>query len=193
MSEHSGVQRLFRWAFRPPHPALTGDVHQTWPGKRWLQKPGPWCRTKARLGRRGAMLVTLGLLYAAIGYRELAMTAPVIPGAWLFLVPVSVRASLWFLTGFLAILSCTRGRGRTWWRTDTPGWLVLCLMPGITMLSYTWSWSLWAIYDFLLAETPPAVLHGQADAWTNVVIRMPLLIVPLICSGWVENPRRNCD
>lgn len=27
-------------------PVLTGDVRQTWPGKRWWQKPGPWCRTK---------------------------------------------------------------------------------------------------------------------------------------------------
>lgn len=27
-------------------PPLTGDIGQTWPGKRWWQKPGPWCRTK---------------------------------------------------------------------------------------------------------------------------------------------------
>ena len=67
-----------RGRVKPPimHPPLTGDLHQIWPGKRWWQKPGPWCRFKARLGRRGTMLLTLGWLYVLIGLGELVRPLP---------------------------------------------------------------------------------------------------------------------
>lgn len=198
--------RLKAWLF-PPKPPLTGDVHQWWPGKRLWQKPGPWCRTKSRLGRRGAMLLLLGLLYVLLAYRELLMTAPFTAGAWHFLVPTWVRAVAWASTGLAACwFAVARGhrtppvgrpvtRWQTFlvvWRTDTFGWLALYIVPALYITSYGASWLTWLIFDYLFGTVPPTLpLHGDPTAWTSAVLRIPMIIAALICSGWKENPPRS--
>lgn len=182
-------------------PRLTGDVHQAWLGKRWWQKPGPWCRTKARLGRRGAMLLLLGLTYVLLGYRELLMSSPVVAGAWHFLVPTWVRVAAWAGTGLIAVGYAVgresrarrpHARPRWWWGTDAFGWLALYIVPALYITSYGGSCLVWVVFDYLLGTVPPTLpLHGDPTAWTAALLRVPFILVTLICSGWKENPPRS--
>ena len=178
---------------KPPimHPPLTGDVHQTWRGKRWWQKPGPWCRFKDRLGRRGAMLLTLGLTYVAIGYGEATRPTPNVPGAWHLLVDDDIRGAAWMLTGMVAIFFALTRPHRVepptrWWQEDTAGWLCLYVVPGIYFLSFMTSFIVWGVTD----QTEGIDPLGSPLAWYNAVLRVPFIAIVLICSGWLENPRR---
>lgn len=173
-------------------PARTGDLHQTWPGKRWWQKPGPWCRTKGRLGRRGAMMILLGATYVLIGYGDATRPAPDVAGAWHLQVDSHIRGIAWAVTGLVAVVfalvrphSTPPGVAPEFWRTDTPGWLALYVVPVLVITSYGGSWALWTLTD---QAQVPAV--GDPMAWYNAVLRVPFVLIVLICSGWVENPRR---
>ncbi len=141
------------------------------------------------------MLLLLGLTYVLLGYREMLMTSPFTVGAWLFYVPTWIRSALWAITGIAAcwfaaivrphqapVMSQTSTRRAVFlavWRTDTFGWL-------------GGSFLLWLIHDELLGSVPPALpLHGDPQAWTNAVLRVPFILTALICSGWKENPPRS--
>ncbi len=132
------------------------------------------------------MLLTVGLLFMLIGYRETLNVAPVVPGAWLFFVPVWTRSLAWCLTGLIAVYFAIRPK------PDTYGWLGLYMMPTLTATSYAGSFLLWVVMDRVLGEVPLLPLHGDPQAWTNAILRVPVIITVLICSGWVENPRRDC-
>jgi len=184
-----------------PRPALNGDLHQTWPGKRWYHKPGPWCRTKARMGRRGAMMMLLGITYILIGYGDASRPVPDIAGAWHLSVDPLVRGLFWAATGFVAVAFAivrpheTRPypwpvagrRPPVWWNTDTPGWISLYLAPTLVISSFARSWFL-----ALVADSTQIPLPGDIHSWYNAVLRIPFVLIVLICSGWLENPRQGC-
>lgn len=162
----------------PPTPQLTGDVHQTWPGKRWYQKPGPWCRTKARLGRRGAMLLMMGTAYLFIGAGEPFREVATYPGAWHQYLPIWLRVSIWAVPGVLAVVAATRRR----WRTDAVGWFSLFIAPFIRSVSYATSFAVWV------------VTGGRDGSWVAIfaaVIYGCFMGMSLICSGWSENPPKD--
>ena len=166
-------------------PPLTGDVRQWWPGKRWWQKPGPWCRTKARLGRRGAMLLSLGFIYVMVGYADLTRPRPTIEDAYHLAIDPQVRGALWAFTGLLAMLYAFVGHRRDapWWWTDAVGWVALYLLPSVRVTSYGGSWLLW------LGSGGAA---GDSSAWYLAVLHIPFILIVLICSGWLENPKGQC-
>ena len=59
---------------RVPRPALTGDVRQTWPGKRWYEPPGPVVKVRHSLRvalDRQPLEFSLSLALALFGVRAL--------------------------------------------------------------------------------------------------------------------------
>lgn len=172
------------------HPRLTGDVHQHWPGKRWWQKPGPWCRTKDRLGRRGAMLLVVGLTYVLVGIGEFVREPLTVNGAWHLLVPAGIRGWAWIVTGLFAAFFALSRPNRNdvttaWWREDTSGWLALYWLPTVHILSFGYAWVLWLVTDHANFPT-----QGDPLAWYNAARQLPFIVVVLICSGWPDKPRK---
>lgn len=154
------------------------------------------------LGRRGAMLLTLGLTYVALGYG--VGTRPVlwVEGSFVTYLPQFVPAAGWVLSGLVACVAA-------WRRWDTIGWLALYVVPAVYLVSYAGSWLLWQITANILPAlaygimwaTSAAAFHvdlrwwlidppyGDASAWYNALLRVPFLAIVLICSGWRETHR----
>jgi len=94
-------------------PILTGDVRQSWPGKRWWQKPGPWCRTKHTLKvvvRSHPHELFLSLALVLFGLRAIFNPATATPrsisaqpdGITIFYCVLSVVAGGLTIVGLLA-------------------------------------------------------------------------------------------
>jgi len=94
-------------------PPLSGDVHQHWPGKRWWQKPGPWCRTKHTLRaviRTQPYELLLSVALALFGLRAIFSPTAATPasisaqpdGITILYCALSVVAGVVTLVGLLA-------------------------------------------------------------------------------------------
>lgn len=130
------------------------------------------------------MLLTMGVLYVLIGYGEVARTQAFYSGAYHLLIPAWVRAVLWIACGigacYFAFTRHHSGTRARWWQTDTFGWFLLYLPPLMRVTSYAGAFGAWLFTDTI----------GDPGAWVPMSIYgIPILIV-IICSGWVENPRR---
>lgn len=119
-----------------------------------------------RLGRRGAILLTLGISYLLVGAATLLIPPPSgapTHGVLYFALPDPVRAALWVVSGLVAV-------GFSWRRWDWPGYLALFVVPAIRCGTY-----------FLAA-----LLDGSLVAAYQGVLQLPVIAVALICAGWQE-------
>ena len=136
-----------------------------------------WPRRPAHIGRRGAMLLLLGVLYVVIGSG--VFSEPVIDeGRYLLLhqyLPDWLRFGLWATTGLIAVAFAFRPLGRS----DAPAWLALYLMPAERVISY-----IWAFADFYLPLGGP----GYERGWVGAALYSIVLGVVVICAGWPEPP-----
>ena len=139
-------------------------------------------RTLHRLGRRGAMLLVLGVTYIALGYG--VGTRPMTPaeGAFVLYLPTAVLAVMWAGSGAVAVLAA-------WRRWDSAGWLALYVVPVLYVLSYGGAWAMWMLTEFVL----PAPTYGDPLAWYNAALRVPFIAIVLICSGWRETTHARTD
>lgn len=127
-------------------------------------------RLSRMLGRRGAILLCYGVVWAIIGYGQITSPAPDLRGLRLLLqmMPLDVWGCLWVVSGLIAIVSAWLPQGRDW-----PGFLALPLM----VLPWTVSYLLaWIIGDF-------------PRGWVAAVVWGAIAAPVLVVAGWREPPR----
>jgi hypothetical protein len=132
------------------------------------------CRAARRLaralGRRGAILLSYGTVWALYGYAQITTPQPDQRGLRpvLELLPLTVWGWLWICTGLAAVVSAWLPQGRDW-----VGFLSLPAMVLPWMGSYLIAW--------LTGDFP----RGWVAALVWGVIAVPVLVV----AGWREPPR----
>jgi hypothetical protein len=127
-------------------------------------------RLSKQLGRRGAILLCYGVVWAIIGYGQITAPAPDLRGLRLLLQMMSldVWGCLWVASGLIAIVSAWLPQGRDW-----PGFLALPLM----VLPWTVSYLLaWIIGDF-------------PRGWVAAVVWGAIAAPVLVVAGWREPPQ----
>lgn len=127
-------------------------------------------RLGIQLGRRGAILLCYGVVWAIIGYGQITSPAPDLRGLRLLLQMMSldVWGWLWVASGVIAFVSAWMPQGKDW-----PGFLALPLM----VLPWTVSYLLaWIIGDF-------------PRGWVAAVVWGAIAAPVLVVAGWREPPR----
>jgi hypothetical protein len=122
------------------------------------------------LGRRGAILLSYGTVWALYGYGQLVSPQPDQRGLTLAtqVLPLHVWGWLWIATGILALGAAFVPQGVDWF-----GFVALVLIVLPWMLSYLVSW--------LLGDFP----RGWVAAAVWAVIAIPVIVA----AGWREAPR----
>jgi len=122
------------------------------------------------LGRRGAILLSYGSVWALYGYGQLISPQPDQRGLTLALqmLPLDAWACLFIAAGLVAVVAAWVPQGVDWFGFVA---LVLIVLPWMT--SYLASW--------ILGDFP----RGWVAAAVWAVIAVPVLVV----AGWREPPR----
>lgn len=122
------------------------------------------------LGRRGAILLSYGAVWAIIGYGQITAPQPDLRGLRLLLqtMPLDVWGWLWVASGFIAIVSAWLPQGRDW-----PGFLALPLMVLPWMVSYLLAW----------------IIGDYPRGWVATVVWGAIAAPVLVVAGWREPPR----
>lgn len=132
------------------------------------------CRAVRRLpralGRRGAILLSYGVVWAIVGYGQITSPAPDLRGLRLLLQMMSLDAWgwIWVVSGLVAIVSAWLPQGRDW-----PGFLALPLMVLPWMVSYFLAW----------------VLGDFPRGWVATVVWGAIAAPVLVAAGWAEPAR----
>lgn len=134
----------------------------------------------ARLGRRGAILLTFGAIWLIVAASIPNEVQPP-EDSWLFHVelPVPLRVFLWVFTGLVAMAHAFTSRGAG---TDRWGFIALILMPAERSVSYFLGW-LASYIEVLEGGYPRGYLPGSV--WLLVVTAV------LVIAGWPEPDRRS--
>ncbi|UDL14627.1 membrane protein [Arthrobacter phage KeAlii] len=136
-------------------------------------KPTRWLAS--RLGRRGAALAILGVIFFLVGIDSALTPAPPDLENFLLhtLIPTPITVLLWTIPGALALYaSIHRGPG-----PDGFGFNALVVPIIFRIVSY-----LFSFLAFVLGEAPNAFGLFSALIWTAI------LALVLIIAGWAEVP-----
>lgn len=130
-------------------------------------------RLRARVGRRGLTLLSLGLAFFLIGLKGYFSPSEDLGRFILYtFLPDWARGLLWGIPAALAFVAAVRRGGR-----DGVGFAALVVPPVVLSVSYLWSG-----VAFLLGAT------NYAFGWTQAAIWLSILSFVLIVSGWPEAP-----
>ena len=136
-------------------------------------------RTVKQVGRRGTVLLTLGVLWLLLGCSVfLSMDIPTAAPAGVFhlLIPADVRGLLWMLTGVIAMCAAFRPPGFI----DAFGWTALYAMPALRMVSYLSGWLDWIV---------PFGTPGYERGWVPAITWAVIVVLVARCAGWPEPAR----
>jgi len=149
----------------------------------WFGLPEhPWLWMKhspTHLGRRGGVLLILGVIWFFIGISTIADPYPNgVRNQGLFheALPSWLRATLWIGTSAVALSSAWRVAGRR----DDWGYMALILMPTVRAMSYLWAW---------LIHLIPGPPDGAPTGWLGFIVWGTVTILVYTISGWPETPK----
>src|SRR4051812_46706591 len=127
-------------------------------------------RLSRLLGRRGAILLSYGVVWAIIGYGQITSPAPDLRGLRLLLqmMPLDAWGWIWVTSGLIAIISAWLPQERDW-----PGFLALPLMVLPWAVSYLLAW--------IIGDFP--------RGWVAAVVWGAIAAPVLVTAGWREPPR----
>jgi len=144
----------------PEHPRL------------WIKHP------PLSIGRRGAVLLILGVIWVFIGISTLvdpyASGGPEL-GLFHQALPPWLRATAWMVTALVAIASAWRVAGKR----DDLGYMALILMPMVRTASFTWAW---------LIHLIPGGANGAPNGWLGAIVWGTVTVLVFTISGWPETP-----
>lgn len=128
-------------------------------------------RLGQQLGRRGAILLCYGTVWALYGYGQLITPQPDKRGLDLMLQawPLQVWACLWIAAGLIAAVAAFLPQGADWF-----GFVALVVMVLPWMLGYLVSW--WPLGTF-------------PRGWVAAVIWGVIAVPVIVVAGWRESPR----
>ena len=125
---------------------------------------------KHRIGRRGAALLILGIIWALSGVQDLLHHPGYVPGARLYsAAPWWLQAAGWIITGVIACWSAFQRQGRDW-----IGWVAVYVMAVFAG----------AVYVDMVVEavgTP-----GLRDAILAGIRNYAFIGLIFVLSGWRE-------
>jgi hypothetical protein len=137
-----------------------------------------WPRHYSTIGRRGTVLLLLGVIWILTGLDVLIRPEPsaeelaqLLHLRW----PAEIRSAGWILTGMLAVAIGVRPPRRG----DQMGWLALYVMPAERAFSFIWSW-----LDYYL----PLGNVGSQSAVGGALVYLAILGIILTCSKWPDPP-----
>lgn len=133
----------------------------------------------AFLGRRGAVLVIIGLVWIMQGIGIVVAGDPPTPtdAALLHLqIPIVIRVLLWAVTGTIAICGALLNRPN--W--EGMGFMALVAMPLERALSYGWSW---LVYVGTWGDI------GYGRSWVGAISWAAVVVLIVTIAGWREDPR----
>lgn len=113
------------------------------------------------LGRRGAVLSILGVMWVLVGVNILAVDYR--PALALSGSPIA-QSALWIGTGFVACAFAWRPQGQ-----DAAGFLALYVMVGYRCVSYAFEWG-----------------SGRGSAVIGLLVWLAIAALILIIAGWRE-------
>lgn len=127
---------------------------------KWLTHP------PASMGRRGAILCTLGILWMLIGLgiAVSGYTSPR-PLALLAFFP-HIQAVAWILTGAVAMVYAWKPQG-----DDAPGFLALYVMVGYRVFAYVVDWG-----------------SGHPESMVGTTFWLVVMVMVYTIAGWREQP-----
>lgn len=129
-----------------------------------------YIRATSELGRRGTILVLLGVVWI---FQGVAIVLTTTPSTYELLSGYDeIRAAAWFLTGTLAIVFSRVPQG-----FDAVGFVSLYIMAAYRIFAYTFSFALWALPS---EGGNPRGIIGTLS-WTTI------LIMFVVVAGWREN------
>ncbi|MFV8127554.1 hypothetical protein [Streptomyces syringium] len=120
------------------------------------------------LGRRGAILLSYGVVWGLYGFGQLAAPQPDQRGLALLLhlCPLPIWACAWMAAGAVAVAAAWLPQGRDWW-----GFLALVLMVIPWTLAYLVSW--WPLGTF-------------PRGWIAAVVWAVIAVPVIVAAGWAE-------
>ena len=134
-------------------------------------------RIPATLGRRGAVLLALGIAWVARGVTILHDPGLHVPDHAIIhnLLPPAFRLTLWVSTGVVAVATawCNRAQG--------VGWAALILLPAERIGSHAWSVAMWAVPG-PPTGTPYSIAY--AVYWLALIV---VILAILAISRWRED------
>lgn len=125
------------------------------------------------LGRRGSMLLIMGLVYIVLGL-GVSLGRPGPHAARFNIVynsPAWIWIGAWALSGVVACVYAFKAR-------DAVGWSTLYVMPMVTIVAYL------VKLGFDISDRT-----GYYLAWYDALLFTPFVAIVLVCSGWEENHR----
>jgi len=146
----------------------------------FVEHPRLWIkRPSIKIGRRGAVLLILGVIWLFIGISIIA--DPYAGGGrsqGLFheALPTWLRATLWITTALFALSAAWRVAGRR----DDWGYMALILMPTVRAMSFLWAW---------LVHLIPGPPDGDPTGWLGFIVWGTVTVLVYTISGWPESPK----
>ena len=129
-------------------------------------------RPPRQIGRRGAMLLSLGAIWIVLGLGVLDSTSTTVVAPHEAL-PQTWRGAAWIITGTIAVAYAIRPKGLP----DHHGFAALAAMPIVRVVSYTLAW-----VDHLL----PIGGDGYRLGWRFAATYAAMLAAVLVTAGWPD-------
>lgn len=132
-------------------------------------------KRKVGLGRRGAVLLVLSLLWFWIGANIIfGESGARVDGLIHTYTPIWLRIAEWWVPAAIGVWGAWRVR-------DTWAWAALMLGPIVRACSLLWGWFVW-----LMPGGDPGYARG---AWGSVLYLFMVGVIA-VCVGWPDYPPR---